>query len=89
MTLQQEIVTELRSLAAWFREISRITHMPCTSELNLKRADKWGALAAKVEAARCETCEQYFVVTGKDGEVIPCPRARSGGCWNYQGRVSK
>ena len=59
MTLQQEIATELRSLAAWFREISRITHMPCTSELNLKRADKWDALAARVENARCETCAEY------------------------------
>ena len=63
MTLQQEIATELRSLAAWFREISRITHMPCTSELNLKRADKWDTLAARVENARCETCanDECFV----------------------------
>lgn len=89
MTLQQEISEALRIGAtrcedlrdSWESEHT-IAHLDC-------EANKLRQLAARVENARCETCEQYFVVTGKDGEGIPCPLAGSGGCWNYQEKVSK
>ena len=80
MTLQQEIVEALRNTAGCFVMIGE----EFLGEKTLRAyADKIKNIAAKVEAARCETCKRYFVVTSKDMEGIPCPWAGSGGCWNY------
>lgn len=56
----EEVAVWLRELSGWFGEMSRLSQMDCTIDLNMSRAKMWADRAAQVEAMwgpkTCDTC---------------------------------
>lgn len=46
----EEVAGWLRELSGWFGEMSRLSQMDCTIDLNMSRSKMWAERAAQVEA---------------------------------------
>lgn len=59
----EDVAGWLRDLSSWFGEMSRLSQMDCTIDLNMSRSKMWADRAAQIEAMgtpkTCDTCESY------------------------------
>ena len=83
MPSREDIAGWLREMEQEYKEIADGIRGPFRGPV-LKDQIKWGKRAAQVENMRCGNCSRLFIVTGGDGEGIPCPWSGSGGCWRFK-----